>query len=177
MNGTVKDVPSLQAPGFIKAASYSRNGKFNDASAAISGDLILEVRSSTAEYTGFRISVAAGTLSPEYACASGGVNPLSGGCFKTKYSVPTGGEFSEVRIPFNTFSDHWSPATGDQTIQCSEDPSVCPTANDLRNIKSIEIWAEGVKGDVHLEVRSIAAGLNTDIHRTNHNKDTFIYTS
>merc|ERR1711974_23795 len=82
MNGTVKDVPSLQAPGFIKAASYSRNGKFNDASAAISGDLILEVRSSTAEYTGFRISVAAGTLSPEYACASGGVNPLSGGCFK-----------------------------------------------------------------------------------------------
>ena len=163
MDGTVKDVPSLHAPGFIKAASYSRTGQFNDASAAISGDIILDVRSSTAEYTGFRISVAAGTLSPEYACASGGVNPLSGGCFKAKYSVPTGIEFSEVRIPFNTFSDHWSPATGEQTITCSEDPKVCPSANDLKNIKSIEIWAEGVKGDVHLEIRSIAAGANPDV--------------
>ena len=163
MNGTVKDVPSLQAPGFIKAASYFRDGPFNDVSAAISGDLILDVRSSTAQYTGFRISVAAGTLSPEYACASEGVNPLSGGCFKAKFLVPTGKEFSEVRIPFNTFSDYWRRATGDQTITCSEDPKVCPKANDLKNIKSIEIWAEGVKGDVHLEVRSIAAGVNTDV--------------
>ena len=159
MDGTVKDVPFLHAPGFIKAASYSRTGKFNDASGAIDGDLILTVRSSTAEYTGFRISIAAGTLSPEYSCASGGANPLSGGCFKAKYSVKAGDEFSEVRIPFNMFSDHWSPATGEQTVTCAEDPKVCPTAKDLADIKSIEIWAEGVKGDVHLEIKSIAAGV------------------
>jgi len=163
MNGTVKDVPFLHAPGFIKAASYSRTGAFNDASDAILGDLILNVRSTTPEYNGFRISVAAGTLSPEYSCASGGSNPLSGGCFKAKYSVPIGKQFSEVRIPFNTFSDHWSPATGEQTITCAEDPKVCPTANDLKDIKSIEIWAEGVKGDVHLEIQSIAAGVNNDV--------------
>ena len=162
MNGTVKDVPFLQAPGFIKAASYSRSGHFNDASAAISGDLILNVRSTTAAYTGYRISIAAGTLSAEYSCASGGSNPLSGGCFKAKYSIPHGDEFSEVRIPFSMFSDHWSPATGDQTITCADDPKVCPTAKDLANIKSIEIWAEGVKGDIHLEVQSIAAGVNTE---------------
>jgi len=161
MNGTVKDVPFLSAPGFIKAASYYRTGKFNDASDAIDGDLILTVRSSTAGYTGFRISIAAGTLSPEYSCASGGVNPLSGGCFKAKYSIEAGDEFSEVRIPFNMFSDHWSPATGEQTVTCAEDPKVCPTAEDLAGIKSIEIWAEGVKGDVHLEIRSIAAGVKS----------------
>jgi len=161
MNGTVKDVPFLSAPGFIKAASYYRTGKFNDASDAIDGDLILTVRSSTAGYTGFRISIAAGTLSPEYSCASGGVNPLSGGCFKAKYSIEVGDEFSEVRIPFNMFSDHWSPATGEQTITCAEDPKVCPTAQDLSDIKSIEIWAEGVKGNVHLEIKSIAAGVKS----------------
>jgi len=159
MNGTVNDVPFLHAPGFIKAASYFRSGSFSDASSAIEGYLILNVRSSTADYTGFRISIAAGTISPEYSCASGGVNPLSGGCFKAKYSVNAGDEFSEVKIPFNMFSDHWSPATGEQTVTCAEDPKVCPTAKDLSDIKSIEIWAEGVKGDVHLEIKSIAAGL------------------
>merc|ERR1712165_648187 len=65
----------------------------------------------------------------------------------------------EVRIPFNTFSSEWDPATGDQTVTCAEDPKVCPTSKDLAEIKSIEIWAEGVKGDVHLEIKSIAAGL------------------
>ena len=51
--GEVRDVPSLQAPGFIKA---SAQGHFNDASEALKGDLILNVRSPSADYGGYRIS-------------------------------------------------------------------------------------------------------------------------
>merc|ERR1712156_179436 len=104
-NGTVKDVPALSAPGFLSA--YAR-GDFNDASMAISGDLVLKVRTSTPEYTGFRVSFASGTLSPAYACAGGGTIPLSRGCFKAKFSVPLGSAdaFATVRIPFNDFSDN-----------------------------------------------------------------------
>merc|ERR1711907_27047 len=48
--GVVKDVPSLKAPGFIKT---SADGAFPDASAALDGDLVLSVRSTTPEYQGF----------------------------------------------------------------------------------------------------------------------------
>merc|ERR1719446_1672136 len=105
IDGQVVNVPSLKAPGFIKAAA---DGSFPDASAALDGDLVLMVRSSTPSYTGFRVSFAAGTLSPSYACAGGGGIPLSRGCFKAKFSVPAGNSFTEIRIPFNSFSDKWS---------------------------------------------------------------------
>lgn len=62
-----------------------------------------------------------------------------------------------VRVPFNTFSDHWSPATGDQTAKCSQNKKVCPTPKDLDKILRIEVWAEGVAGKAHLEIQSISA--------------------
>jgi len=142
-DGEVRDVPSLSAPGFIKATAH---GRFNDASSAISGDLILHIRSSTAEYTGYRVSF--------------GNTWNAFKDFKAGFSIEAGEEFSEVRIPFNTFSSEWDPATGDQTITCDEDPNVCPTAEDLGRIRRIEIWAEGVKGKAHMEVKSISAGLS-----------------
>ena len=55
MNGVVADVPSLKAPGFIKAAA---DGSFPNASAAAGGSLELLVRSKTPEYKGFRVTVA-----------------------------------------------------------------------------------------------------------------------
>lgn len=153
-DGEVVNVPSLKAPGFIKAAA---NGHFADASSASSGHLVIEVRSSTPEYAGFRVSFAAGTISPSYACAGGGSIPLSRGCFKAKFSVPKGEDFTQIRIPFSDFSDKWSPATGEQTVTCSKDKSVCPSANSLKAIARLELWAEGVSGKAHLEVRSIFA--------------------
>ena len=51
-DGEVVDVPSLKAPGFIKAAA---DGSFPDASSAADGDLVLEVRTTTPEYEGFRV--------------------------------------------------------------------------------------------------------------------------
>merc|ERR1719434_670408 len=104
MDGEVVDVPSLKAPGFIKAAA---DGSFPDASSAADGDLVLLVRSTTPEYKGFRVSFASGTVSPAYACSGGGSIPLSRGCYKAKFSVPAGEDFTEIRIPFESFSDKW----------------------------------------------------------------------
>ena len=148
-------VPSLKAPGFIKASAGG--GNFNDASSALTGDLVLLVRSNTPTYAGFRVTVAAGALSPAFSCAAGGAIIGSGGCYKAHFTVPAGGNFTEVRIPFNTFSDKWSSATGEPTKTCAADKSVCPTAKALSKIQTIEIWGEGKLGHVHLEVKSISA--------------------
>jgi len=163
-DGEVVDVPSLKAPGFIKAAA---DGEFPDASGFVQGELVLSVRTTTPEYTGFRVSFASGALSPAYACAGGGTIPLSHGCFKAKFSVPLGSAdaFATVRIPFNDFSDNWSPATGEQTKTCADNQDVCPSAKTLAGIKRIEVWAEGVSGKVHLEVKSISADLRASTAR------------
>jgi len=153
-DGKVVDVPSLSAPGFIKA---SADVSFPDASAAASGSLVLRVRTSTPDYAGFRVSFASGTLSPAYACSGGGSIPLSRGCFKAKFSVPAGADFTDVTIPFAAFSDKWSPATGEQTTTCAEEADVCPSASKLSAIKRVEVWAEGALGAAHLELLSIRA--------------------
>jgi len=154
MNGQVVNVPSLSAPGFIKSAG---DGTYNDASAALSGGLNLTVRSTTPEYAGFRLTFAAGTLSPDYSCAGGGSIPLSRGCFKRQFTVPAGKEFSSVYLPFNTFSDKWSPSTGKQTTTCADDADVCPKAKDLSGIVRMEFWAEGAAGAADLEVLKVDA--------------------
>merc|ERR1712054_296469 len=131
------------------------DGKFPDISEFIDGSLVLSVRSSTPEYKGYRVSFASGATSPSFSCAAGGSLPFSRGCFKQKFSVPAGSDFTEVKIPFNTFSDEWSSATGEQTTTCAQDKDVCPTAEKLRAIKRIEFWGEGVAGKLHLEVQSV----------------------
>ena len=124
-NGTVLDVPSLSAPGFIKAAA---DGAYPDASGAAAGDLVLMVRSSTPSYTGFKVSFASGTAVPPYACAGGGAIPFSRGCFKAPFTVPAGDAFTAVRVPFHAFSDRWSPSTGKQTTTCAASAGhVCRT--------------------------------------------------
>jgi peptide methionine sulfoxide reductase MsrB len=163
-DGEVVDVPSLKAPGFIKAAA---DGSFPDASSAAGGDLVLEVRTTTPEYEGFRVSFASGTLSAAYACAGGGSIPLSRGCFKANFSVPAGDSFSAVRIPLRAFSDKWSPATGKQTVTCAQDADVCPTAAKLAKIVRLELWAEGALGRAHLEVKSIAVEQSGGVSEAN----------
>ena len=153
-NGTVRDVPSLSAPGSIAAYAL---GEFNDASLSLSGELVLKVRSLTPEYKGFRVSFASRAINPPFSCFGGGSIPFHNGCFKAIFQVPAGDEFVEVRVPFLNFSDHYSQSTGDPTIICANDPSVCPTENDLGHIQMIQVWAQGVKGGIHLEIESIFA--------------------
>jgi len=155
-DGNVKTVPKLKAPGFIEA--WANDGHFVDASSAgADGDLVLLVRSSTPEYEGFRVTFAAGALSTMFSCSAGGSIIGSRGCFKAKFSVPAGDTFTEVRVPFSSFSDKWSSATGEQTVTCAKDASVCPTAKDLSKIQAIGLWGEGKTGHLHLEVKSISA--------------------
>lgn len=153
-DGEVKDVPSLKAPGFIATAA---DGAFADAHLAIDGDLVLSIRTTTSDYKGFRFSLASGSINPDFSCAGGGQSTLSRGCFKTKFSIPAGTDFTDVRIPFSSFSDVWSPATGEQIKTCANDTSVCITADALKTIQRLEIWGEGVLGKLHVEVQSIRA--------------------
>lgn len=103
------------------------------------------------------MTFVSGAVSPNFACAGGGSLPLSRGCFKNKFTVPSGDDFTEVKIPFNTFSDKWSSATGEQTTTCAEDADVCPTAAKLKKIQRVEFWGEGALGKLHLEVQSVSA--------------------
>merc|ERR1712070_1318573 len=154
MDGEVVNVPSLKAPGFIKAAA---DGNFPDVSDFVDGNLVLTVRPSTPEFAGFRVSFVSGAVSPSFSCAGGGSLPFSRGCFKQTFSVPAGTDFVEVKLPFNTFSDKWSSATGEHTKECAQDKDVCPTAAKLSKIQRIEFWGEGAAGKLHLEVKSVSA--------------------
>merc|ERR1712203_93944 len=154
LNGEVVNVPSLKAPGFIKAAA---DGKFPDISEFIDGSLVLTVRTSTPEYAGFRVSFASGASSPSFSCAGGGGLPFSRGCFKQKFSVPEGSDFVEVKLPFDSFSDKWSSATGEHTEECAKNKDVCPTAEKLSKIQRMEFWGEGAAGKLHLEIKSVSA--------------------
>merc|ERR1719213_1207251 len=154
LDGEVVDVPSLSAPGFIKAAA---DGKFPDISSAFGGNLVLTVRTSTPDYAGYRVTFVAGATSPSFSCAAGGSLPFSRGCFKQKFSVPAGSDFVDIKLPFNTFSDKWSSATGEHNAECAKDKSVCPTASKLSKIQRIEFWGEGAAGKLHLEIQSVSA--------------------
>merc|ERR1712048_361882 len=152
LDGEVKIVPSLNAPGFITAQADLKV----DASSAIGGDLVMKVKTTTPDYNGYKISLAASSLNPTLACATGGSFALGRGCFKAPFTMPAGKDFSEIRIPLSEFSDKWSSATGELTTLCSDDPDVCPTASKLRNVQRVAIWGEGVAGQLHIEVDSIA---------------------
>merc|ERR1711865_203873 len=135
IDGEVVDVPSFSAPGFIKAQA---KGNFPDVSAFIDGSLVLSVRTTNPEFEGYRVTFVSGATSPSFSCSAGGSLPFSRGCYKQKFTVPAGCDFVEVKIPFNTFSDMWSPASGAQTSTCAEDSDVCPTASKLSKIQMIE---------------------------------------
>jgi len=155
-DGEVVDVPSLKAPGFIKAAADAKY--FPDASSAAGGDVVLSVRTTTPEYKGYRVTLTSGATSPSFACGGGGALPFSRGCYKAKFSVPqsTKAEFQTIRIPLTSFSDLWSSATGEHTKECADDTSACLTAQKLAKIQRVEVWAEGALGKVHLEVQKIS---------------------
>merc|ERR1712025_835477 len=130
---------------------------FPDASAFIDGNLVLSVRTTNPEYEGYRVTVVSGAASPSFACAAGGSLPLSRGCFKDKFVVPAGDDFVDVKIPFKSFSDKWSSATGEHTAECADGSSTCLTASKLSKILRVELWGEGANGKLHLEVQSLSA--------------------
>eukprot|EP00930_Biecheleria_cincta_P017829 TRINITY_DN14070_c0_g1_i1.p1 TRINITY_DN14070_c0_g1~~TRINITY_DN14070_c0_g1_i1.p1 ORF type:complete len:212 (+),score=23.45 TRINITY_DN14070_c0_g1_i1:49-684(+) len=140
-NGTCAIVPFLKAPGFIKVTS---NGPTPDVSNC--QNLVLNVNSRT-KYTGFRVSFSNDHYPSGKFFANG---------YKSNFLAPVG-EFADVTLPFTGFSSHWDDGTGEPITTCAKDPKACPTVQVLKNMKTLSIWAEGVEGDVHLEVKSIRA--------------------
>lgn len=65
------------------------------------------------------------------------------------------GRFGAVQVPFKNFTDFWDDGTGKPIHTCAEHASYCPDAKTLSNMKTMSIWAEGVEGDIQLEVESI----------------------
>ena len=84
-------------------------------------------------------------------------------------TAPAGGDgWVDVRVPFSAFSvdtseytgrcDTTDPGGGTHRCCSAEHPEVCPRAEHLASLRSLQLWAEGVEGAFSLEVRSIAAG-------------------
>jgi len=150
LSGTVALIPFLTAPGFIKAITCSEaiskygicssEKAFADVSEF--DQFTLRVRSSTPDYTGFKFAF--------------GPSP---GRFSTGYKQDfnASSEWSDVVLPFNKFSSATSPATGEPTKLCKDDPSVCPTKEALSGITELALWAEGAAGDVSLDLQWIKA--------------------
>ena len=144
--GQVVDVPFLHAPGFIQARTKKSKHDvfFPDVSSCEALQLI--VKSNTA-YAGYRVSF--GNARPK-----GGKRFAYG--YKADMEVPTS-DFGKVVIPFTDFTDFWDDATGDAIHTCHENPLYCPDEMTLKDMQIMTIWAEGVAGDVSLEIQSISA--------------------
>jgi len=147
--GQVVDVPKLQAPGFITMRTIDNN-RFPDVSSCNTLEFTARMKS---KYKGYRISF--GTKQPpnhkRYAYG-----------FKSHFDVPVVDKFVTIKIPFTNFSDYWEPATGDLIKTCKDDPIYCPDQETLQNMVTMSIWAEGIAGNIHFEIKSISATGCTD---------------
>lgn len=140
--GSVEIVPSLEAPGFCNLMSELKQWP----SASKQTHLMFKARS-TVPYKGFKVSFAADTLSPQFKC------------FKSDFEMSSTGEWEEIAIPFNQFSNNWSSYTGEPIVTCAEDASVCPTDKNLADIKQIGFWMEGGEGKFNFEFANVRAGV------------------
>jgi len=168
-NNTNYDNPGW--PGLIRATA---GGDFADVSSALGGSLILEVKSNTPEYSGFKVTLA----TPEkwggdhdWGCSYEMGPYKNRGCYKASFTVPPSADFVLVQIPLTSFGGSWQYGSGAiwPGKNCTESKipgkwwphklpeNQCLTAKTLADIKQISIWAEGVSGKVNLEVKSISA--------------------
>ena len=144
--GTCAIVPSLKAPGFITAVAgngFLAHEKFVDVSSCTGLTIVAKAASA---YKGYRISF-------------GTAKPPGGKFFSQGYKanfVPSVGSFAPISIPFTSFTDFWDDATGDPMHTCAEKAEYCPDQKTLQNMKTMSLWAEGVEGTIHLEVKTIS---------------------
>lgn len=169
-SGRCAIVRFLHAPGFCKIETSGGAFAFAAGGAYLGGALHLTLRSSTPSYAGFKVAFTASGM------GSGGIfgallsGRHSAPSFKADVRLPAAAASGlvTVRVPFAAFSSDWSEYTGNcdtrdpsgtQHSCCStRTPSVCPTAEHLRTIDGLQVWAEGVEGNFHLELREIALG-------------------
>merc|ERR1712013_338619 len=144
--GSVVDVPSLQAPGFIKTtSSETRENPYPDLRSC--AGIAMTAYSVGQPYAGFRFSFSQ-------------AHPIDGNFFsygyKTNIAIPSG-SYQEIIMPFNAFTDKWNDATGEPITKCVDDKRYCPSAYWLQNPTTLSIWAEGKAGDIEVHVENITA--------------------
>ena len=142
LDGTVRDVPFLGA-GFIKAQA---DGAFPS---VLGCDALASSARASSASGGYRVSF-------------GDAHGPDAGFYARGYKAgpiafAVGDAFATVTIPFANFSDDWDDATGDIIVTCAEDASLCPDDATLADMGELAVWAEGVNGDVHLEIDQIWA--------------------
>merc|ERR1711924_506809 len=145
--GTCAIVPFLRAPGFITMVTGGFFGKaesFPDVRAC--KGLEIDLRSSV-DYKGYYLSFGTDR-------APGGRHAVG---YKTPLSLESSEAFVTLQIPFDEFSSKWDEASGKTTVTCQENPEYCPSLDNLKDMKTISFWGEGVEGEVALDVRSIHA--------------------
>merc|ERR1719265_1045047 len=143
MHGTVADVPSLGAPGFIKATA---SGTYADVSSCAGISLEIQSTSNPDPYTGYRLSLGNDGSACGKFFARG---------YKADFAAPSG-SFGTVEIPFEKFTRCWDDATGEAIKTCAEDSSVCISNSRKRDLQSLSVWAEGKLGDVKLDIKSVS---------------------
>jgi len=144
LDGVVGLMPIIRWPSFVKAETQDTDKKFPDVSKCHA--IALTVRS-LKPYTGYHFSFGNRRPVP--------FKPTYG--YKARFEPPVGSAFGRVAIPFENFTSAWNDETGDPVQTCQEDSRNCPDLLTLRDMKTVGLWAEGVAGDVHLEVRGIEA--------------------
>merc|ERR1719436_45906 len=162
-NGTCAIVSFLKAPGYAKIQGLA---KFADMTGY--DNIALRVKSSTPDYQGFKVAFAAPGI-PKTSI-------YGGASYKAGFKL-TGVDWQLVEVPLTQFSYDWSGYTGrcdtkdpdswfaksKQHYCCSKSglqpskPKVCVENQFLSKINSIEVWAEGVKGEFNLEIDWIGA--------------------
>ncbi len=157
-NGTVAVVPSLKAPGFCNAETLNPFAKFADASGKT--HLWIKARTTTPNYPGYKVSLAADTFNPQFKS------------FKANFDLKgnDGKTFEWVGIPFVPgFSNDWSAFTGDcdtkdpnggkQHVCCKTGKEdVCMTEKNKKDFSQVGFWTEGHAADFHIEIERIGAG-------------------
>jgi hypothetical protein len=146
-SGTVRDVPSLSAPGFIKI--QTSNADYPNISTC--SHILIEAMSNNADYQGWRIGLGNSKAPQSRRFATG---------HKADFSAPSD-KYQNISVAFDSFTNYWDPATGDAIVTCKENVKYCLTISILENVQTISIWAEGVNGDVTLNIRGMyATGCN-----------------
>lgn len=141
-SGVCRIVPKLQAPGFTIALTENPlMGHFPDVSGM--DGLLLSVRRAGGNISSFKVAFCDSRINL-FRCQFG--------TFKAGFEVPeVSANFQDIFLPWSAFSDKWSASTGQHT---AEEP---PTKSSLASITQLQLWTEGVAGDFHLQVQSIAA--------------------
>mmetsp|Transcript_39257 Transcript_39257/g.79289 ORF Transcript_39257/g.79289 Transcript_39257/m.79289 type:complete len:220 (+) Transcript_39257:28-687(+) len=155
--GTVRDVPSLQAPGFCKVMTHGVHQGFPDVSAFT--HLTVDVKCYEPAYSGYKIDFST-VKHPNFSFGSYKAdfpsNFNSTACVNTAAGYG-GDEWTRVAIPFTSFTNDWSGYTGEPIHTCAEDPQYCPTLTDLATITQLSFWAEGAAGNFKIDLQTIGA--------------------